>query len=302
MNADDRATVHFILYVRDRERARAFYETALGRAPRLHAPGMTEFALAGGAVLGLMPEAGIRRLLPNLPDPALARAGPRAEIYLVVAAPHEALARALAAGATEISPVLARDWGDEVGYCLDPDGHVLAFAAPSRAAVASDPDVALRPFDAVGDRALVVAWTARPDVRRWWGEPEVALAELVDRSPETAALIAWAGRPVGLLLWQAPTRAELAEAGLDDLPVDLIDVDVLIGEPDARGRGVAPAALRRLCARLRDRGVRVVGLAAARANAPALAAYAKAGFAPYRDFEEQGEGYRYLTRDLTRDA
>jgi uncharacterized protein len=64
---------HFILYVRDQERARAFYEAALGVAPRLHAPGMTEFALAGGAVLGLMPEAGIRRLLPTLPDPALAR-------------------------------------------------------------------------------------------------------------------------------------------------------------------------------------------------------------------------------------
>jgi catechol 2,3-dioxygenase-like lactoylglutathione lyase family enzyme len=128
---DDRPTVHFILYVRDQDRARTFYEAALGVAPRLHVPGMTEFALAGGAVLGLMPEAGIRRLLPDLPDPARARGVPRAETYLGVAAPREALARALAAGATELSPVLPRDWGDDVGYCLDPDGHVLAFAAPS---------------------------------------------------------------------------------------------------------------------------------------------------------------------------
>ena len=123
---------HFILYVHDQERARAFYEATLGFAPRLHVPGMTEFALGGGAVLGLMPDAGIRRLLPNLPDPALARVAPSSEAYLKVPAPHDALARALAAGATELSPVRPRDWGDDVGYCLDPDGHVLAFAASTR--------------------------------------------------------------------------------------------------------------------------------------------------------------------------
>lgn len=132
MTPVDRPSIHSILYVRDQDRARAFYAAALGFAPRLHVPGMTEFELAGGAVLGLMPEAGIRRLLPNLPDPALARGGPRAETYLVVGAPLEALARAVAAGAAELSPVLPRDWGADVGYCLDPDGHVLAFAASTK--------------------------------------------------------------------------------------------------------------------------------------------------------------------------
>ena len=122
-----------ILYVRDQERARAFYEATLGVAPRLHVPGMTEFALPGGGVLGLMPEAGIRRLLPNLPDPVLGRGVPRAETYLVVAAPQAFLARAVAAGATELSPVRPRGWGDDAGYCLDPDGHVLAFATATRA-------------------------------------------------------------------------------------------------------------------------------------------------------------------------
>jgi lincosamide nucleotidyltransferase A/C/D/E len=123
---------HLILFVRDQERSRAFYEAALGVAPRLHAPGMTEFALREGVVLGLMPESGIRRLLPALPELAPDGAA-RAEVYLVVAAPRERLERALAAGATPLSPVLSRDWGDDAGYCLDPDGHVLAFAAPTRA-------------------------------------------------------------------------------------------------------------------------------------------------------------------------
>ena len=291
------AAPRFILYVRDQERARAFYEAALAVAPRLHVPGMTEFALPGGAVLGLMPEAGIRRLLPSLPDPTLARGGPRAETYLVVASPSACLERALEAGATELSPVRPRDWGDDVGYCLDPDGHVLAFARPTPAP-ARTPAIDLRPLDPERDVALLVAWLEEPAARRWWGDPRTALEDLIERDPGTAAIVAWEGRPVGVLCWQTPTRTELEDAGLADLPSDLVDVDVLIGEPDARGHGVAPAALRLLCERLHERGVRLVGVGAAEANAPALVAYARAGFVPYRDFAEDGEGYRYFTRDL----
>lgn len=91
------AAPRFILYVRDQERARTFYEAVLGVAPHLHVPGMTEFALPGGAVLGLMPEAGIPRLLPDLPDPARARGVPRAEVYVAVASPSAFLERAVAA-------------------------------------------------------------------------------------------------------------------------------------------------------------------------------------------------------------
>jgi aminoglycoside 6'-N-acetyltransferase len=141
-----------------------------------------------------------------------------------------------------------------------------------------------------------------PDARRWWGDPIVALAEIVEREPGTAAVVAWDGRPVGVLCWQVPTREELEDAGLADLPRDLVDVDVLIGETDARGHGVAPEALRQLCARLREQGVRLVGMGAAKANEPALVAYVRAGFEPYRDFEEDGEGYRYFTRELVEDA
>lgn len=91
---------------------------------------MTEFALPGGAVLGLMPEAGIRRLLGDvLPDPVAARGVPRAELYLVVTDPAPYHARALAAGARELSGLARRDWGHWAAYSLDPDGHVIAFAA-----------------------------------------------------------------------------------------------------------------------------------------------------------------------------
>lgn len=118
-----------ILYVADQAAARDFYRAVLAREPGLDVPGMTEFALADGSALGLMPEAGIRRLLgPALPDPAGARGIPRAELYLRLADAQVHHARALAAGAVELSPLTPRDWGESVAYSLDPDGHVLAFA------------------------------------------------------------------------------------------------------------------------------------------------------------------------------
>jgi len=121
---------HFILYVADQMRSSAFYSAVLGIAPRLDVPGMTEFTLPGGAVLGLMPDVAIERLLgPALPKPSSARGMPRAELYLLVPEPAAHHARALAAGAVELSPLAARSWGHEAAYALDPDGHVLAFAS-----------------------------------------------------------------------------------------------------------------------------------------------------------------------------
>lgn len=120
---------HFILYVRDQERSTAFYSSVLDAEPTLNVPGMTEFELPGNSVLGLMPESGIQRLLGDrLPDPAGAAGIPRSELYLVVRGAEDYLDRALDNGAKELAPVEGRDWGHEVGYCLDPDGHVLAFA------------------------------------------------------------------------------------------------------------------------------------------------------------------------------
>ena len=120
-----------ILYVADQARSATFYRELLQREPTLDVPGMTEFPLPGGATLGLMPTSGVRTLLTRLPDPDQASGVPRCEIYLPsddVMASHQ---RALDAGAKEIDVPLPRDWGDTVAYSLDPDGHVIAFAAPT---------------------------------------------------------------------------------------------------------------------------------------------------------------------------
>ncbi len=124
---------HFILYVKDQTRSAEFYAHVLDCQPSLNVPGMTEFTLSESCVLGLMPEAGIKRLLgESLPDPARAAGIPRAEIYLRVENASAFHRRALEAGAYELSGLADRDWGDSVSYCLDLDGHVLAFAENSK--------------------------------------------------------------------------------------------------------------------------------------------------------------------------
>jgi len=121
---------NLILYVKDQSKSREFYAITLGIAPELDVPGMTRFPLSSGCALGLMPEKGIKRLLPDLPDPEKGGGIPRAELYLTVPDPALYHARALAAGARELSPLETRGWVDRAAYSLHPDGHVPAFARP----------------------------------------------------------------------------------------------------------------------------------------------------------------------------
>jgi predicted enzyme related to lactoylglutathione lyase len=119
----------FIVYVRDQEKSRTFYEDLFGCKPVLHVPGMTEFQLADNVSFGIMPEAGIMRILNNkIPNPALANGIPRCELYLYVDDPDAYYTRLVKAGGTGISKAEIRNWGDTVAYGSDSDGNILAFA------------------------------------------------------------------------------------------------------------------------------------------------------------------------------
>jgi uncharacterized glyoxalase superfamily protein PhnB len=118
-----------ILYVADQNRSALFYEAILEKKPILHVPGMTEFELSDNFLLGLMPESGIEKILGDKTiSPAKGNGIPRCELYLIVKDAANALNRAVAAGAKEVSKTEKRSWGDDVSYCSDPDGHIIAFA------------------------------------------------------------------------------------------------------------------------------------------------------------------------------
>lgn len=121
--------IMYIIYVKDQEKSKEFYEKVLGYEPKLHVPGMTEFQLVHNVSLGIMPEEGIMRILENrIPDPQNANGVPRSEIYLYVDDPDRYFNKLVQAGGTGISEKQLRNWGDHVAYGADIDGHILAFA------------------------------------------------------------------------------------------------------------------------------------------------------------------------------
>lgn len=132
MSISKNENLMIILYVKNQEESRLFYEKLFGYKPTLNVPGMTEFHLVLNVLLGLMPEEGVMKILENkIPNPKNANGVPRSEIYLYVDEPNEYYIRAIDAGGTGISKTNLRNWGDYVAYCSDIDGHILAFAKKS---------------------------------------------------------------------------------------------------------------------------------------------------------------------------
>jgi len=121
--------IETILYVSDQQASTAFYTALFRQAPVLNVPGMTEFNLSDRCKLGLMPNKGIAKILKDkTPHPDEGNGIPRCELYFHVENIQFEHENALKCGATPISPIEDRDWGDKVCYFADMDGHIIAFA------------------------------------------------------------------------------------------------------------------------------------------------------------------------------
>jgi predicted enzyme related to lactoylglutathione lyase len=119
----------FIIYVENQEISKKFYQDTFNIIPILDVAGMTEFKINENTKLGIMPESGIYNLLKDkIITPLKANGIPRCEIYIYVDSPEVYYNRAILYGAKPLSKCFIRDWGDEVAYCIDFDGNVLAFA------------------------------------------------------------------------------------------------------------------------------------------------------------------------------
>lgn len=118
-----------ILYVEKQQRSCNFYKAVLGKEPILDVPGMTEFELNEKTILGLMPEAGIQKILGDKTPLASSGNGiPRCELYLSVPDVQKAFDNLISNGGKSISPPEMREWGHFAAYGTDPDGHIIAFA------------------------------------------------------------------------------------------------------------------------------------------------------------------------------
>jgi len=117
----------FIIYVTSQEKSTMFYQSVFNKQPVLNVPGMTEFEINDNTLFGIMEEKGIKRLLPDIPNPADATGIPRSELYLITDNVNDSLNRVKLSGGKIISELSERSWGDKVGYAMDPDGHIIAF-------------------------------------------------------------------------------------------------------------------------------------------------------------------------------
>ncbi len=139
------------------------------------------------------------------------------------------------------------------------------------------------------DLPLIERWLHASHVRATWGDPDENL-RLLTVSPAQGngrAIIEADGREVGVVLWQHPTREELDVAGLTDIPTSAIDIDIMIGEPDAVGQGLGARAIRLVAEEaLHDPTVPFVMACARLNNLASQQAFAKAGFRQDREFDD----------------
>ena len=119
-----------ILAVPDLALAVRFYRAAFGWDQVVDAPSYAEFSHPGGQRLGLYQREGfalnVGRAPFRVPEGALAPT----ELYFYADDLEAALHRLIEAGAKCLSPLAARDWGDEAAYFEDPCGNVLVLARP----------------------------------------------------------------------------------------------------------------------------------------------------------------------------
>jgi RimJ/RimL family protein N-acetyltransferase len=155
--------------------------------------------------------------------------------------------------------------------------------------------ITLEPF-AQSHLGLLSVWLRRPQVARWYPEPEENVAWAA--SPPQGgshALIACEARPVGYIRWQVVDRETLDSVGLYEIPANAVDIDLLLGEAEYLGKGLGPAGLEELVVRLRaNPEIPLAGLTSSVDNANAHRAFEKAGFHIARQYSPPGFGLCHL--------
>jgi RimJ/RimL family protein N-acetyltransferase len=147
------------------------------------------------------------------------------------------------------------------------------------------------------DLPLIERWLHADHVRSTWGDPGANLRQLSEppANGNWRAIIEADGHEVGIVLWQHPTREELDVAGLADIPTSVIDIDIMIGEFDALGRGLGSGAIRLVAeVALSDPTVPFVMACARLDNLASQRAFAKAGFRKDREFDDVPNGLYVL--------
>jgi aminoglycoside 6'-N-acetyltransferase len=163
----------------------------------------------------------------------------------------------------------------------------------------SDVTIQLRPLQ-TSDLELLESWLLEPHVSPWYARPAEDLAWAADPpAGGNQAIIVADDQDVGYLRWQRVDRATLDSIGLDDIPENSVDADIILGA-GGLGRSVGSSALEALVSELRrDPSVPLIGLTTELANTRAHRAFERAGFRKDRQYDAPPLGRCHLMlRDL----
>src|SRR3954470_2396000 len=153
------------------------------------------------------------------------------------------------------------------------------------------PELSLKPFSVDRDLVLLERWLADAEVATWFVDAAHQSAEAVARPSHQQCLLFVGDRPVGYARWQQVDPVALATLGLHDIPAGAVDLDVLLGEPGARGHGWGPRFVGLLCQRLfEDPSVSLIGMVTSENHARACRAWEKAGLRLEQTYEDQRYG------------
>jgi aminoglycoside 6'-N-acetyltransferase len=122
---------------------------------------------------------------------------------------------------------------------------------------------------------------ALPEVSRWWGAPEEDFP-LGDAPDATRFTIVVDGAVAGMIQYWEELDPQYRHATID-----------LFVDPEVRGRGIGPDAIRRVVGMLVERGHHRITIDPAVENTPAIRAYEKVGFRPVgvmRAYERDADG------------
>ena len=157
------------------------------------------------------------------------------------------------------------------------------------------PFVTLQPFTKAHLK-LLAAWLKQPHVARWFPTPEEDLAWAMNLpAGGSQAIIASGAAEVGYLRWQRVDRDTLDSFGLQEIPANSVDADILLGERGSVGNGVGPLPLIALAHKIREEGeVPVIGLTTELENTRAHRAFERAGFRITRRYDTGKLGVCHL--------
>jgi aminoglycoside 6'-N-acetyltransferase len=133
-------------------------------------------------------------------------------------------------------------------------------------------------------KPLLVNWTAQPHVKEWWSEADENVDSFFDPG-DHAPYIAFVALEAMAYIQSYPPSRLPDHAWQNALPQSARGIDLFIGPPNKIDQGLGTTIIRSFTAKLFAEGATQVVIDPDRRNSRAIAAYVKAGFTPYDEYD-----------------